>query len=81
MSTTKDDEVRKAYQRGYAAGRKRLPAEGEIQFWEQAFLSVSPYFAGCPAWHRGDVQLTSLEERAGLAAKWATAAIKHRRCQ
>lgn len=85
------DELKAAEQRGYAkgyaAGQRRKAAlsernkhrREELAFWDRAFLSVAPYFAGCAAWTKGDKQLSSLDDRVELAANFANKAIKKRR--
>lgn len=80
-------EKAKEYQRSYQAGRKRAAADvhaeiiktGEREFWERAALTVAPYFMGCPAWNRGERELTSLEDRAELCVKFADAVVTARR--
>lgn len=80
-------QEQRAYQRGYAAGRKRGEADaraasikvGEREFWERAVLTVAPYFMGCDPWTRGEKKLTTLDDRAGLCVKFANFVVRARR--
>lgn len=81
------EEEKRAYSRGYAAGRKRVEADasreaikaGERDFWERSVLSVAEYFMGCDAWTRGQKQLSTLEDRAELCVKFADYVVAARR--
>jgi len=78
---------KRAYSRGYAAGRKRLEGDlireaiksEERDFWERAVLQVATHFMECEGWTQGEKKLTSLDDRASLAVKFADFVVAARR--
>ena len=67
------------YQKGYAAGRKRLAVDrARDAFWRQAFLSALPAFLSSDSrWTRGGKPITTIPGLTQLAADLATEALKH----
>jgi len=74
-----NEQEKLAYQRGYAAGRKRAESDMERgaakaeqrAFWERASLSVATYFMQCDGWTQGEKKLTGLDDRVGLIVDFA----------
>jgi hypothetical protein len=83
MSTINNEEIktidRRAYQRGYAAGRKlnRQKQEREKKrLWNQALLRCLPWALESKGWTRSGEPITGLAERVRLAADAADEAVK-----
>jgi hypothetical protein len=78
------DELNRAYQRGYAAGRRRLKADLRGQrkeaereaFRRRAFLAALPACIEVQGWVRGDAPITKLADRVRLAWEFADEAVK-----
>jgi hypothetical protein len=49
--------------------------ENEKNFWLQAFLVAAPKFIQKSEWVRGEYKMTTLEDRADLAAEFADEAV------
>lgn len=87
MGELSKTEAQRHYSRGYAAGRKRLESDmerekrriTEEQFWDEAFLSISCSAFEAYGWKKGEESITTLMQRAALAADWADDAVNIRR--
>ncbi|WP_152563255.1 hypothetical protein [Caballeronia zhejiangensis] len=51
----------------------------EIEFWDRAYLAVLPFAMQCQGWKIGEKPITSGDDRAYLAGRWADAAVRERR--
>lgn len=75
---------RRAYSRGYSAGRKKLKQENQTarrlarqdEFWRRAFLAALPFALGAQSWTRGGKPITRLDDRVKLATDVANEALK-----
>lgn len=75
-------EEKRAYQRGYAAGKRRVEKivneevqwERGSQFWREALLAAIP-FAMTASWKRGGEAISTIESRVQLARSVADAAL------
>ncbi len=78
--TTPDE--RRAYQRGYSAGRRRKAAEVSAErrraqreaFRQRAFLAALPFCLGEHAWKLNQKPCSTLDERLALAEAFANGA-------
>lgn len=81
------DLEKKAYARGYAAGRKRARADNRVDqqyaknsaFLDRAFLAALPATMVVDNWTRGDKKITNVNDRVALAWDIAALALKNRR--
>ena len=85
------DDIKKletaAYQRGYAAGKKKRQAQAaadrqfaiDTAFLHRAFLAVLPVAMDSQGWKTGQKPITGLEARVKLAWDFADEALKQRR--
>ncbi len=89
MSAEVREAEKRGYQRGYAAGRRRLGKDKweqqrhrrESAFWQRAFLAALPWAMECQGWSFGDTPIRSTEQRVELAQRVADRALakaKHR---
>lgn len=81
-------QVRRAYAKGYDAGRRkkiadtkaRTRAQAEQEFWDQAFLQLLPECFRADNWtDRKSQPIRSLTQRVALAAEGADIALRKRR--
>lgn len=79
---------RRAYQRGYAAGRKRVRLDRQREHlqrqenaaWNRAFLAVLPGCIQANGWQDSNGKpITTLPQRVQLASNAADQALKHMR--
>lgn len=82
MTNNTDDKKtieRRAYQRGYAAGRKlnrQQQAREKKRLWNQALLRCLPWALESKGWTRGGEPINGLAEKVRLAAEAADEAVK-----
>ncbi|HET6631569.1 MAG TPA: hypothetical protein VFG73_02520 [Rhodanobacteraceae bacterium] len=80
-------ELRRAYQRGYNAGKRRLDKEMRAEreqaqaraLWDNAVLASTPYFLACQGWTIGEKRVSTTDDRANLACSYANAVLKYAR--
>jgi hypothetical protein len=72
-------EIKKAYDRGYSAGRRKAKAISDAAkrdtFWQHSMLQVMEFCATQSSWKRGETPITGVEDRMRLAAEFAEAAL------
>lgn len=81
-----DDDEKRGYSKGYAAGKRRKQreigyerAQREKQaFLDRVFLAVIPIALECQGWTSGGKPVNTSEERIRLARNWAVEALKQR---
>lgn len=79
-----NSEEKRAYQRGYAAGKRRkvreIRAEARMRedraFLDRAFLAALPAAITAQGWKRGEQPITALKDRVLLAVDFAREALK-----
>ena len=72
------------YQRGYAAGRRRIEreerqrsfAEAQDEFWLQVFLASIPVMLASSDWRQGNKPLVTVADKIALAEEAANAALR-----
>ena len=76
-------EEKKAYDKGYSAGRRRAKAINEARsraakqdaFWQRSMLQVMEFCATQNSWKRGDTPISDVKDRMRMAAEFADAAL------
>ena len=76
-------EEKKAYDKGYSAGRRRAKTINEARaraakqdaFWQRSMLQIMNSCASQNGWKRGDTPITTVKDRMRLAAEFADAAL------
>lgn len=80
-------DERRAYSRGYQAGRAKQKADTdktEAQrtrqaYWDQVYLTAVPWCLDVSGWKHGDKPISMLDDRIKLARDVADYALKYRR--
>lgn len=83
-----NDDEKRGYARGYAAGTRKHAADRTREhlrrerqaFWDRAFLASLGVCVGVDGWKCGDKPITTLPDRVALASDVADEAAKIRRC-
>lgn len=83
--TTIEKAEKRAYQKGYVAGRKRAKADKQAEidwnnkerFRRQALLAAIPYVMQQNTWKRGDSEINTIADRMWLASRIADEAAKY----
>lgn len=81
------DDEKRAYSRGYNAGRRRLKREREWERsnaeanaqWNRCYLALLPAAMQVAGWTLGDKPVNSTADRLRLAVSWTNQAVTNMR--